>query len=165
MAAFSRTGGKSYVRVNKCLFVIISLLSLVYVASSLNAKDQRMFELLKTAIKEADRQKAEDKNRNAAIKNLYDLASSLTKNSQLDIFKETLQKAVEDEERLKEEYKYKMAATAKEFSAQVMQLIPQMELVKTLPHSPALLEIIDAVWHALKNTRIYLEKSLGLLQE
>lgn len=162
LSALCKTRGQGCVRANKRLFHIFSLLCLVYVANSLKTKNY--VEAMKKALEETDSLKAEQEHRNATITKLFDLSSSLTNKEKLELFKETLSKAVEEEKRLKAEYKNKMEMASKELDKTVKQFIPLMELVKSLPHSPPLLELVNTAKKVLKNARTYLDKRLALLQ-
>lgn len=164
MAAADLSRTTEPARTTKGLFLICSLLCLAYVTSSLKTKDQ--LEKMKTALEEAERQKAEEKYRNATITKLFDLASSLTNKDQMEIFKETLQTATEEEERLKEESKYKMRIASKQYNEKIKEIIPQLVEAMILSYdSPPLQEMVDIVFHMLEKTKTYLDKKLDLLQE
>ncbi|CAI5672562.1 unnamed protein product [Oreochromis niloticus] len=157
------------VRFIKCLFVfiilfILSLLCLIFMASWV--KDQVFQQILKRVSEEVDKHKEDDVYRRAAITKILDLVSSLDNKEKLEIFKETLQTAIEQEERLKEESKYKVTMASKQFNEKMKELMPQIEhAIRLSYNSPPLQEIIDIGFHMITNTRAYLDKKLDLLQE
>ncbi|CAI5672555.1 unnamed protein product [Oreochromis niloticus] len=123
-------------------------------------------ELLKRVQEEVDKYKEDDVYRRAAITKIFNHANSLDNKEKLEIFKETLQTAIEQEERLKEESKYKLRIASKQFNEKKKEFIRQLEQAMLLSYySPPLQEIVDIGFHMLKKTRAYLDKKLDLLQE
>ncbi|CAI5672556.1 unnamed protein product [Oreochromis niloticus] len=167
--AATRTRGRTCFRFIKCLFVfiilfILSLLCLIFMA--IWAKDQVFQQIQKRVNEEVDKHKEDDVNRRAAITKILDLTSSLDNKEKLEIFKETLQTAIEQEERLKEESRYKVTMASKQFNEKMKELMPKIEHAIILSYySPPLQKIIDIGFHMITNTRAYIDKKLDLLQE
>ncbi|CAI5672558.1 unnamed protein product [Oreochromis niloticus] len=167
--AATRTRGRTCFRFIKCLFVfiilfILSLLCLIFMA--IWAKDQVFQQILKRVSEDIDKHKEDGVYRTAEITKIFDLASSLDNNEKLEIFKETLQTAIEQEERLKEESKYKLRILSKQFNEEMKELIPELVEAMILSYdSPPLQEMVDIAFHMSKKTRTYLDKKLDLLQE
>ncbi|XP_076738851.1 uncharacterized protein LOC143417107 [Maylandia zebra] len=167
--ATTRTRGRTCFRFIKCLFVfiilfILSLLCLIFIA--IWAKNQVIQQILKRVSEDIDKHKEDGVYRRAAITKIFDLASSLDSNKKLEIFKETLQTAIEQEERLKEESRYKMTTLSKQYNEKMKELMPKFkEAMISSYNFPPLREIVDITFHMLKKTGAYIDKKLDVLQE
>ncbi|XP_019210585.1 uncharacterized protein LOC109199722 [Oreochromis niloticus] len=168
--AATRTRGRTCFRFIKCLFVfiilfILSVLCLIFIA--IWAKNQVVQQILKRVSEDINKHKEDGVNRRAAITKIFDLANSLDSNEKLEIFKETIQTAIEQEERLKEESKYKVTTFSKQYNEKMKELMPQLKeaMISSYPFFPPLEEIVEITFHMLKKTGAYIDKKLDLLQE
>ncbi|CAI5672551.1 unnamed protein product [Oreochromis niloticus] len=109
---------------------------------------------------------AEENYKNAAITKLFEFTNSLPNKNQLEIFREILQTAVEEEERLKAEDYFYMVTLSRVFDEKVDLLTPKLELLESLSADfPELREIIAIGTRLLKNLRAHLDMKLALLEE
>lgn len=160
-ADFSRTRGPASAR---GLFLIFSLLCLISVSTSLNTEEQLMLEYMKIAIKDADNRKAEDKYRKETITKLFDLSSSLNNKEQLNLFKETVHKAIKEEQRVKAQFMYRVATSG--FEEMLENYAHRLEMVtRLLPDCKPLKEIINICLHMMKNLRTIINKKMSLMQK
>ncbi|CAI5668625.1 unnamed protein product [Oreochromis niloticus] len=160
-ADFSRTRGPASAR---GLFLIFSLLCLISVSTSLNTEEQLMLEQMKTAIKEAERWKAENKYRKETITKLFDLSSSLNNKEPLKLFKETVHKGIKEEQRVKAQFIYRIATSG--FEEMLENYAHRLEMVtRLLPDSKPLKEIVNICLHMMMNLTTIINKKMSLLQK
>ncbi|XP_039868131.1 uncharacterized protein LOC120721706 [Simochromis diagramma] len=162
-AVFSRIRGPTIA--TKGLFLIFSLLCLASVASSQASEEQRILEAIKQGIKDTNRWKAEDKYRKETITILLDLSSSLTHKGQLELFQETLQRAVNFEERLKARNTKIFQMVTREIDELLENYTRQVKLEMLLEESPPIQEMNEINLRLVKNGKICMDKKKTLLDE
>ncbi|MEQ2280583.1 hypothetical protein AMECASPLE_021419 [Ameca splendens] len=134
------------VRLAGLLICVLSLLSLIDMGETsldelLEISPEKFQEILNVAV----RKKKAEQSRDEAISRLLDEARSLTNKEQLEIFKQNLQKAVDEAFRLKTEDKLGMAIVSTLLSDKLLQLQPVKEMFKFDPLVTQLLHLTESL--------------------
>lgn len=147
---------RTAVRVIKYLFFILFLLSLIYIGKLLifNSPMDMLKESFKALLEEAIRKNTEEQNRIETISRLLNESRSLKNVEQLEIFKQNLRKAVNEAYEQETEDKYRIVAMEKEFNQKMVELYPNLQIVKqasnTDPSSRKLLEAAKRILSTFK---------------